>query len=110
MSPESILDRWRERLKNAKLQLEFAALYLKEVREVFIAGNLLAPDGDFAYQRALREEYRARAEYMRVLRIVHDLVIDGKLPKESALPTPGFEADVILITRFKGPGAVCQHD
>jgi hypothetical protein len=38
------------------------------------------PDGHYAYQRALRAEGEARAEYQRVLKIVHDLVLDGQLP------------------------------
>jgi hypothetical protein len=47
-----------------------------------MAGNLPAPDGEFAYRRALRDESQLRGEYLRILRLVHDLVVDGKVPEE----------------------------
>jgi hypothetical protein len=80
MYPASLHDRWRNRLRDAKLQLDFAAHYAKEVEEDCIAGTVPTPDGHYAYQRALRAEGEARAEYQRVLKIVHDLVLDGKFP------------------------------
>jgi hypothetical protein len=82
MYPASLHDRWRKRLIDAKLQLDFATQYSKEVAEDCTAGTLPTPDGGYAYQRALRAEHYARGEYQRVLRIVHDLVLDGKLPDE----------------------------
>ena len=88
MYPASLHEQWRKRLRDAKLQLDFAIRYATEVKEDCIAGNLPAPDGDYAYQRALRAEHRARVEYQRVLKIAHDLVLDGKLPDETATVRP----------------------
>lgn len=45
-------------------------------------GDVPSPDGQYAYQGALRAENAAFAEYSRVLRIFSDLVLHGKMPEE----------------------------
>lgn len=73
---------WRERLKDAKLRLEFAYNYVKEVQKDLEAGGVPAPDGNFAFARAIKAENFALAEYNRVLRIFGDLLVQGKIPDE----------------------------
>jgi len=82
LSPEQVQESWRKRLKEAKSQLNLAMHQVQELKEDCMAGDLPAPDGEFAYRRALREEFRLREEYLRILRLVHDLVVDGKVPEE----------------------------
>ena len=43
-------------------------------------GGIPGPDGHLLYQRALRAEYVALAEYSRVLGVFSDLVVNGKHP------------------------------
>ena len=81
LSLEQLQEFWRKRLKEAKAQLNLAAHEVQELKEDCMAGNLPAPDGEFAYRRALREESRLRGQYLRILRLVHDLVVDGKVPQ-----------------------------
>ena len=58
----------RNRLRDAKLRLDFARSYLKEVQADSIAG----PDGHFAYHYAIRAETEALRSYARLLREFHD--------------------------------------
>ena len=41
-----------------------------------------APDGSLAVRKARQEESVARDEYMRLLRVVTDLIVHGKIPEE----------------------------
>lgn len=82
LSREQLQEVWRKRLKEAKSKLKLAMHQVQELKEDCLAGNLPAPDGGFAYRRALREEGRRREEYLRILRLVHDLVAYGKIPEE----------------------------
>lgn len=76
---------WLERLRDAKLRLDFARNYFKEVQGDF---SLLPPsDGQYALKRALRAENVALAEYHRVLRIYADLT-KGIMPNEDEWPPP----------------------
>jgi hypothetical protein len=58
------VDELRNRLRDAKLRLDFARSYLKEVQ----ADEIQGPDGHFAYHYAIRAETDALREYARVLR------------------------------------------
>jgi hypothetical protein len=49
-------------------------------------GGIPGPDGHLLYQRALRAEYIALADYSRVLRVFNDLVVHGKTPSEVDWP------------------------
>ena len=75
-------DLWRARLDNALLRLRFAQNYMREVQRDVGAKDIPAADGRFAFQKALRAENLALAEYRRVLRIFRDLVVSGKTPDE----------------------------
>ena len=75
---------WRQRLNEAKLRLDFASNYVKEIQRDFSSGELPAPDGHDAYQQALHAESHAIAEYRRILRIFSELVVSGKKPDEAA--------------------------
>ena len=81
MERHELEELWRRRLASAKLRLDFARNYLNEVQTDFPIDDG-SPDGQYAYQRAIRAENGALAEYHRALRIYTDLVMDGKLPEE----------------------------
>ena len=68
---QKIEEIWLARLRDAKLRLDFARNYAKEVQKDYT--SLPATDGQYALQRALRAENLALAEYNRVLRIYADL-------------------------------------
>ena len=74
---------WRERLNDAKLRLDFARNFVKELQRDHLAGGVPPPDGEFAFRKALTAENRALAEYNRVLHIFSDLVVRRQLPNES---------------------------
>lgn len=80
---QQLEERWRARLKDAKLRLDFAHQYTKEVERDFNDGTVPIPDGSYAYRKALRAESYALAEYQRVLRVY--TVVSGKIPDESAI-------------------------
>jgi hypothetical protein len=67
----------QSRLKDAKLRLDFARNYLKEVQ----ADSMGGPDGHFAYHYAIRAETEALREYARILRELHRVAGDGPAAK-----------------------------
>ena len=69
---------WRERLENARTRYEAAKTAVQGAREA----QLTSSDDSFALDHALRAEYRALAEFKRVLTIFNDLVIHGSIPDE----------------------------
>jgi hypothetical protein len=79
---EELEDRWRKRVTDAKLRLDLARNYVKEVQRDLPRDDIPAPDGDYAYRKALHAENSALAEYKRVLRIFTDLTVNGKIPDE----------------------------
>ena len=66
MGNQEIEQLWRRRLDDAKLRLDYATSYAK--------------GRDDGWARRAHET--ALAEYIRVLRIFTDLVVDGKIPDE----------------------------
>ena len=70
-------------MRNARLSLDFARNFLKEVQRDFPRESVASADGQFALQKALRAENLALAEYRRVLRIFTDLVVEGTVPDEN---------------------------
>ena len=82
MDRKKLEELWRYRVQDARLRLEFAQHYLREVQRDFGADDIPAADGNFAYQKALRAENFALAAYSRVLRVFTDLVVGGKIPGE----------------------------
>jgi len=90
-SRKDLEDLWRERLKLAKLRLDFARNYVLEVEKDFsLAGPSLPeacnPDGRYAYLQALRAENDALTSYRRVLRVYQEVVHDGSIPDEDEWP------------------------
>ena len=77
--------RWKQRMENAKLRLDFAINYLKEIEDDRRAGRALATDLDF-HRLAVRAETQAREEYERISRIYEDLVCQGKIPEDEEGP------------------------
>ena len=75
---------WRNRVRDAQLRLDFARNFVKEVQRDFPPDSVPSADGRFAFQKALRVENFALAEYRRVLRIFTDLALGGKTPDENA--------------------------
>lgn len=75
---------WRSRLNDARLRVEFARNFVKEIQSDF--GERTSPDGTYALERALRAERRARREYERIQAILVELVMDGRLPDDDAWP------------------------
>ena len=76
-------DLWLKRLTDAKLRLDAARDYVKQVQRDLSANEIPAPDGEFAYRKALRAENSALAECKRVLRIFTNLTENGKIPDEN---------------------------
>ena len=72
--------RWRQRLDVARLRLQFAHTYVKEVQRDLQQGSVPSADGNVALERAQRSENVAVVEYNRVLGIFTDLVVAGKIP------------------------------
>lgn len=75
---------WRSRLQDAKLRLDFARQYLREVQRDRSDGAVPPADGNFAFEKALRAENYALAEYRRILREFANLVLEGTIPEERA--------------------------
>ena len=89
---KTLEDRWRQRLKDAALRVDFARNYVKEVQRDFPADTLPSTDGRYL-QRALHAQTLALKEYQRVLRIYTDLVVHGKIPDEAHWPRAASEGD-----------------
>ena len=70
------------RLNDARLRLAFARNYMREVQRDMAAKDIPAPDGNFAFQKALRAENFGLAEYSRVLQIFTDLMYVDEIPDE----------------------------
>jgi len=78
----SLEERWRQRVKEARLRVTFARNWVNEVHRDLPSPDIPAADGDFALQRAVRAENDALREYNRLLRIFTDMVVDGIIPDE----------------------------
>lgn len=76
---EALEELWRQRVKDAKLRVDFARIYREEIARDFPAKERNA-DGHFAHQRALTAENLALEEYDRILRIYTNLIVNGILP------------------------------
>jgi DNA-binding CsgD family transcriptional regulator len=72
---------WREHLNDARSRLQSASERSREAWRQLQSRDLPSPDGSFGYQKALRAESLALAEYRRILGLYTDLVVHGKLPE-----------------------------
>jgi len=85
-APQSIEDRWRERLRLALNCYQFARAECVKARLIAQCG-VESQDAFFARRRALhrkglRNETAALAEYRRVLVIFNNLTVNGMMPPE----------------------------
>jgi len=71
---------WRSRLRKAKEHHTDCSLRLQKALEE--QGSMSAADGSLAIRQALIHESMALQEYRRILGIVRNLAISGKLPDE----------------------------
>ena len=84
MSREELEKLWHRRVQEAKLRLDFARNYAREVQQDLQAGVIHPADGEFARRRALEGESAALANYQKVLRIYDDLLVHGKIPDDDS--------------------------
>src|SRR5215475_4826469 len=82
-SKQELEDFWRQRLREARLKYEEASKAFKATWGEHFETRLTA-DPTHAIQQARKAESRALSQYMRVLQVFTDLVVDGKLPPEDA--------------------------
>ena len=75
-------EKWRQRLFDAKLRLEFARSYTNELSEDRTSGAIVGADSEFGYQRALAAENAALEEFARVAEILKNLVLFDTIPDE----------------------------
>ena len=81
---------WRKRVDRARSRYEEKAAIRKEMvaeRSVWPINREPDPDGRFALSVALQEESAARTEFMRVLKIYTDLIVNGTPPEEDPSPS-----------------------
>jgi hypothetical protein len=71
---------WRKRVADAKVQLDLASNYLREVQAVLKSGIIPLTDGQYAYHHAQRAEILALTHYQSVLNTWSVLVLTGKIP------------------------------
>jgi len=73
---------WHDRLVEARKKYDVAVTETRTASDDFRTQQLPTPDGGGNLAGALKAEGRARDEYMRVLRIFSDLVLQGERPEE----------------------------
>ena len=73
---------WKNNLEQAEQELEQARSETKKFKAEIQSRRTRTPDVHYAYQRALRAENLALAKYAKILIIVNDLTLHGKLPDE----------------------------
>ena len=71
---------WRDRMQNARLQLDSAHTRLSALQRATSGTPSL--DGNFTYQQAIRAMNLALEEYCRVLQLFTELVVEGTTPNE----------------------------
>lgn len=79
---------WKRRVQVARERYDAAASHLNRVLSAGNAGFLQEPDGVLAVRDARLKESMARSEYMRVLRIFTELVLDRRLPTAARNAAP----------------------
>jgi hypothetical protein len=78
---EKVEGLWRKRLEDALYQLNLATLRRQEIQDLR-ACNITSPEGGYAFRQALRAESGARLTYLRVSKILEDMVSHSKIPSE----------------------------
>jgi hypothetical protein len=77
---------WKTRVGDAKVRLDLASQYVKEVQRDLKAGAIPSADGRYAHHRALQAETLAIKHYRRVLNNFTALMLNGKIPDEQDTP------------------------
>ena len=85
-SPEELKNQWLRTLADAKIRLDLARNYLKEVQGDLKSGTIPSTDGRYAHHRALQAETLAIRHYRRVLNTFTALVLTGKVPDKQDAP------------------------
>src|SRR5262245_22370967 len=75
-------EKWRQRLTDAKLRLDFARSFVKEVTDDRASDVISAADSGLAYRQALCAEREALVEFGRIAEILKNLTIYGTVPDE----------------------------
>lgn len=75
---------WRERVNGALVNYQRAKNLCSERVVELQTGMTPSPDGNLAVTWASHAESAALKEYLRVLRIFADLVVNGHIPNEQA--------------------------
>ena len=73
-------------MEDAKVRLDLANKYVREVERDLKSRTIPSPDGQYAHQHALRAETLALKHYRRVLNTLSVLVLTGKVPDERDMP------------------------
>jgi hypothetical protein len=89
----AIEELWRRRLDDAKVRAYRAHQRLEEIERDISSGAMNSMDGQFAFEKAIRTENLALAEYNRVLSIFSDLILRGIIPAENTWRPPGDEQE-----------------
>lgn len=101
--PKTKLDLLWHRLEDAKLQLEFALSYLKEIRADQLCGDIPAPDGYYALRNALAGEEEAVTRYLCALHDLKAALALDRVPNGASPPvlTPRERQVLALIAQGK---------
>ncbi len=75
---QSDLDELWRRLKDAKLRLDLAHNYVREITEDLKDGAVPEPDGYLAYRHVLRAEDLAAQNYLSILNRYQAVVLGGQ--------------------------------
>ncbi len=79
---DELTDYWCGRLQDATARHKAAIAQYREALEEYRTGTAPPVDGGFAFRQALRAETVARHEYVRILRIFTELILEGKIPEQ----------------------------
>jgi hypothetical protein len=85
-SRQELENQLRERVANAKVRLDLARNYVREVQRDLKSGTITESDGHHAHQYALQAETLALQHYQSVLNTLSTLVLTGKIPDEQDGP------------------------
>lgn len=79
---QELEDRWRSRVTQAQAQYKQAVAKYYTLSQERREGLTPSPDGLPVVSKAHQEEAAALQEYVRVLRIFTDLIVQGRMPPD----------------------------
>jgi hypothetical protein len=74
---------WCARLDKAKAAYDLAAAEFRHSAEEYRYRQAPSADGSFALRHAITAENAARAQYVHVLQVFTDLIVNGKVPPQA---------------------------